>query len=193
MNMQIKSMTQICCVAIGMMALGGTFARAATIQLTPSSLPIALGGTSGFGFTFVNDSDGYAVFNDTALAQLSAGYGLYTDFIGSQNDLVIAAPGATVTQIYNQASGSGAGSYSFLSGAPGGVKVTGTLSLFYDVFSVDPNAANFNSLTDYIDSREVSSSVELTVIAAPEPNECGMVGAALLILGVARKYRVVLR
>jgi MYXO-CTERM domain-containing protein len=177
------------------MALCGTFAEAASFQLTPSTLSVGLGGTGGFGFSFTNDASGYAVFAETALTQLTGTFGSFNDFIGGQADLVIVAPGGTATQSYDPVKGTGAGSFTLLLSPPGG-KVNGMLSLFYDVFSVSPNDPKFNSLTDYVDSKEVTGAVtlvELTATAAPEPSEFALAAAGLLLLAVGRRRRCVQR
>jgi len=172
---------------LGLLALGGETAQAATIQVNPGSLMVTVGGTGGFSFSFSNDNSGYAVFSQTLLSQQFGGYGVYTDFIGIQNDLVIVAPGATITQAFNPATKIGAGSYTFLSAATPGTTVGGTLSLYYDVFSVDPNAANFDSITDYVSSQQVSQAVTMVAVATPEPGALGMAAASLLLIAVARR------
>jgi hypothetical protein len=121
------------------------------------------------------------------LIQQFGGYGVYTDFVGIQNGFTVVAPGATVSQAFNPSTKMGAGSYKFLSAASPGTTVGGTLSLYYDVFSVDPNAANFDGIADYLSSRSVSQAVTMVAVAVPEPSELGLAAAGLLLIAVARR------
>jgi len=185
--MKTNAISLITSVTLGWLTLSGApAAQAASLQLTPSSLTLIPGSTSGFGFTFINDSTGYAVFNDTALSQAVGGIATYSDFIGASNDLFIVAPGATLTQSFNAATGTGAGELTLANDAPAGIHDAATLTLFYDVFSVNPGSPNFNSLADYVGSSQVSQSVSLTVAAVPEPGVFGLCGVGLILLARIR-------
>jgi len=168
---------------------GGTTARAASIQLTSTTLAISPGGSAGLGFSFTNDSSGYAVFDFTSLTENLIGYGTYADFIGTQPDLVIVAPGSTMSQSFDKLTGKGAGQYSFLNSTPPGTTVSATLALYYDVYSVDPNSAKFDPFADYLSSKSVSQTVTLVATSVPEPGEWGEAAVGLLLVVLAKRRR----
>jgi hypothetical protein len=141
-------------------------AQATAITVAPSILDVSPGGTNGFGFSFMNDNSGFAVLDQTSLVQFVQGYGTYTDFIGSQASFVIAAPGKTVSQTYNAANGTGAGQYTFLNSVQPKTIVQAKLVFIYDVYSVDPNAPNFDSIADYLSSEQLSANVTIEAPAA---------------------------
>jgi len=177
------------CLAFEVAAvLGGPVAAAATLQVTAPSLDLSVGQTGGFGFSFTNDSRGFAVFNNSDLDQQSGGYGIYTDFIGTQPDLVIVAPEATISQIFDNAAQTGAGSYTFWPAAKPGTTINGTLTIFYDTYSVSPNNPAFDSIADYLSSQSVSTNVNLVAVAAPEPTGWTLAAVGLILIVLSRKY-----
>ena len=177
--MKIDLSSSLVCAVLGVIAYAST-GNGATVQLSPQTLNIYVGGTSGFGFSFTNDASGWAAVTQSFLSQLFVGYGTYTDLIGLQN--IVIAPGATFSQFYDAGSGTGAGSYTLRAAATAGTKVPASLNLDYDVFSVDPNSAAFNGFTDYLSSQQISTAVTLVAVPTPEPAGWTLGACGLLVL-----------
>jgi hypothetical protein len=67
------------------------------------------------------------------------------------------------------------------------------MNLFYDVYSVNPNAANFDSIADYVASRSVVARVTITALdpvsgstPTPEPSGWALAAGGLVFVIVLR-------
>ncbi len=180
----MKKLTQFVVLALSLVAAS----QAATITFTPASVASPIGGVGGFGLLFVNDGSGYAVLDQTTFDQPAGTDGSYTDLIGLQSSLLVVAPNATFQQSFNANALLGAGEYAFGSDVTPGTTVDGTLTLYYDVYSVSPFATNFDAFTDYLSTQQVSGAVTITAFSpAPEPSEYLLFGAGLCFVAFARK------
>jgi hypothetical protein len=126
----------------------------ATFTLDPTNGAVQgpAGTTVGWGYTLTAGTD-YSVItgSEFCVGPISSPctntFGTYTDNIG--NAFVVVGPAAgesTVTQAWSVGDGVG----DFLINAASTGSVSGTIVLSYDVYSVDPNAANFDPIADLL-------------------------------------------
>jgi hypothetical protein len=119
-----------------------------------------------------------------ATESCSNSFGTYTDLIGSQFSVVGPSPEAnSVSQFFDNKAQTGFGSFLINLGATG--SVTGKLVMSYDLFRVDPKAANFDPISDTTSvgnflASPASMAVGTQTVTTPEPGSL-----ALLIRGLA--------
>ncbi len=124
------------------------------------------GEITGFGIS-VYSPDEYALFTGSQFLPLT-GMGVYNDFLASS--FIFGTAGATVTDDFDPFAGTGAGSYTVDPSATIGESVTGTLEVFYDVYSVSPDDPSFDPSADLISlGNEADLAVSVTVGDAPLP------------------------
>jgi hypothetical protein len=168
---------------------------APTLTVAPANLVGPAGSTVGWGFTVTNLGTDFAVItgSDFCVGVISSpcsnALGAYTDFIGSQFFVVGGSPEpSSVTQSFDNFLQTGFGSFLINSGATG--SIAGKLVMSYDLFSVDPNATNFNPALDTVSvGNFLTASASVTVgtktVATPEPGSlimmvCGLAGLLLV-------------
>jgi hypothetical protein len=158
-----------------------------TLTVSPANLVGPAGSTVGWGFDVTNLGTDFAVITGSAFctgaitSPCSNSLGTYTDFIGSQFFVVGPSPETnSVSQSFNNNAQTGFGSFLINLGATG--SVTGELVMSYDLFSVDPNATNFDPTLDTTSvgnllTTTASVAVGTKTVATPEP------GSLVLLLG----------
>ena len=152
-----------------------------TFSISPSTVAGSPGQTVGWGFT-VTDTSEYVVLDDSTLNGVPPWFGTYTDFTASQ--FVVAGPSpepTSVTEAFDATTSSGLGSFRVdpVAAIPG-TSMGGTLSVDYQLFSVDPNDPNFNPDTDFIGPGTFTTDVRVAVNAVPEPPSWVLFAAALM-------------
>jgi len=159
-----------------------------TLTLDPigGAIKGAVGSTVGWGFTLTNVGFDFAVVTETDFcvglisSPCTNALGTYSDFAGGQF-LVVGPGNSSVTQAFNNVALTGVGSFRINSGAAG--NVNGMLVLTYDLFSVNPNAPNFDPIVDTLSvGNELTTPASVTVasVAVPEP-----ASLLLLMMGIA--------
>lgn len=161
-----------------------------TLTLDPVSG--AAGSTVGWGFTLANLGTDFAVVTGTDFcvgvisSPCSNSLGTYTDFAGPQFLVVGPAPESnSVTQTFDSTTMTGIGSFLINMGASD--SVDGMVVLTYDLFSVDPNEANFDPTLDTVsvgNELTAAASVAVGTESVPEPGSLlllmsGLAGALL--------------
>jgi hypothetical protein len=157
-----------------------------TLTVSPANLVGPAGSNVGWGFTVTNLGTDFAIITGSDFcvgaitSPCSNSLGTYTDLIGSQFFVVGPTPEAnSVSQPFDNSAQTGFGSFLINLAASG--SVTGELVMSYDLFTVDPNAANFDPSLDTASvGNLLTSAASVTVgpkiVATPEP------GSLMLLL-----------
>jgi hypothetical protein len=144
------------------------------------------GATIGWGFSITNTAD-FLVPTSFQFLPPSA-LGAFTDFTGPPFDNFfvvgpgIYADGTTVTQPFNETTGSGVGSFAIASTASLGQSAVGNIELTYDLFSVSPNDPSFDPDVDLIATDQFLTAAA-TAAVVPEPVSLLLLGSGLALLG----------
>jgi hypothetical protein len=166
-----------------------------TLSVIPEDVVGPAGSTVGWGFTLTNLGADFAVITGSDFcvgvptSPCSNSLGTYTDFIGAQFVVIGPSPeSSSLTQSFNDNLQTGLGSFLINSGGSG--TLAGELLVSYDLFSVDPNALNFDPTTDTLSvGNFLTSAASVTVgtgtVSTPEPATLslllgGLVGSLLL-------------
>ncbi|HKW16192.1 MAG TPA: hypothetical protein VJO35_01660 [Terriglobales bacterium] len=148
-----------------------------TLDPTDGALTGPAGSTVGWGFTFSNSGNDFAVISGSDFcvgvitSPCSTSFGAYTDVAGQQ--FIVAGPGSpSFTAVFNNSLGTGLGSFQIDPAATG--TVAGQILLFYDLYNVDPNSLYFDPLLDTISVGDlVTAPASVTVgtrtVPMPEP------------------------
>ncbi len=172
------------------LALGLIFAvslsASPSFTLTPSGDISGLpGSTVGWGFTIQNDSGYIEITNSYYCADPfqypvcdPSEVGTYSDFISTDNDIIVGPPGATddpstVSQDFDPGLLTGVGSFAIDPGATVGDQ--GEIVLIYTLTDVDPSDSPTSITTGLVLS--AAASVTVTASSVPEP------GTVMLMLG----------
>jgi hypothetical protein len=193
------AITMLALIALGNLAWADT---APTLTLDPANgaLSGTPGSTVGWGFTIANSTNFLLITSsDFCVGPISSpcsnGLGTYTDFIAS-NQFVVVGPlpeSSSVTQAFDNSLLTGIGSFLINSTANPGDSVSGQIVLTYDLFSVSPNAPNFDPIADTISIGNfltASASVSVPSTTAPEPGTGLLFGYGLIAfagLGLAAR------
>jgi hypothetical protein len=193
--------TLICGLLAGCLHFTPAARADTTLTLSPNNGAItgAPGTTVGWGFTFTNDSD-YAVITGTQFCDstssplpaiclpLAPSLGTYTDFAGLQ--FLVAGPSpenTTISQAFDQAAGTGIGSFDIDPGASG--TASGIIVLTYDLFSVSPNDPAFSFGDEISGGNYLTAAASVTVAPVapvPEPGSLLLVSGGLLLAVLQR-------
>ncbi len=187
-------MTRLLSLTALAVALTGAMAAGPVLTLNPSNGVVSgtPGSTVGWGFTLSNDS-GFLVPSQVVFCEgaFNSGcaptFGTFTDF-AAQFQLNVVGP--TVTEVFNNATQQGIGSFAIHANAPTGVTDVGTIFLVYDTFSCDITDANCDP-TQTGFSQLLSAPTSVNVVGAvPEPGSAGLILLELALL-MARLRRAV--
>jgi hypothetical protein len=161
-----------------------------TLNVTPADLVGPAGSTVGWGFTLTNLGADFAVISGSDFcvgvptSPCSNSLGTYTDFIGAQFMVIGPSPeSSTLSQSFNDNAQTGLGSFLINPGGSG--TLVGELLVSYDLFSVDPNALNFDPITDTLSvGNFLTSAASVTVgtatVSTPEPATLGLLLGGLV-------------
>jgi hypothetical protein len=151
------------------------------------------GQANGWGFTldFTNDPNGYFALitgsDFCAGSQISAcsnQLGSYTDFVGSDQFVILGPGSPTLTESYDFVNQLGAGAFAINGNAQPGQSVVGDLILTYDLYTSDPSDGG----TPFESSLTVESPASVVVSGAPEPPTGSLIlGASALFLAGRRR------
>jgi hypothetical protein len=173
-----------------------------TLALDPvgGALSGAAGTTVGWGFTITTNSENFLLVTSSDFctgamsSPCSNSLGIYTDFIGSDQFIVVgpAPESSSVSQAFDLLALTGVGSFAINAGAFAGETVDGQIILTYDLFSQDPNDPNFDPLTSTLvvgGLLTADASVTVPVSAIPEPGTFGLLGIGLSAMAVIKIKR----
>jgi hypothetical protein len=166
----------------GCLSLATAVHGSVTLTLNPATGVISgsAGSTIGWGFALSNPAD-FAVISSSNFCLGTTGVsslciaptiGTYTDFIAGNFTIAGLVPESpVVTEAFDSATSSGLGSFSISATAVDGATDTGQIVATYDLYSVDPNASNFNPIADLISAGNfLTAPAEVTVTSMPEPS-----------------------
>jgi hypothetical protein len=130
-------------------------------------------------------STDYAILSNTDFVSSTQGEGTYTDLVG---------PTFTV-EPPNFIANLNLGSFQFAAGTARNTRLSGTIDLFYALYSADPNSASFDPIADYVSNDELSASETFIdnqsnagpplQSAVPEPGSWALAVAGLLLVSGA--------
>lgn len=141
--------------------------------------------TIGWGFSITNTAD-FLVPTSFQFLPPSA-LGAFTDFTGPPfyNFFVVGpgiyADGTTVTQSFNETTGTGVGSFTIANTASPGQSADGSIELTYDLFSVSSNDPSFDPDVDLIATDQILTA-PAAVAVVPEPASFPLLGSGLALL-----------
>jgi len=176
------------------MAFGDTV----TLTLIPTSGIISgrPGQTVGWGFTLTNDTDYLLVTAADFCSDVNCFNhppdGTFTDFIAQFNFIVVGPPpeSSSVSQAFNTTAMTGVGSFTISPSASVGEMIAGLIVLTYDLYSVSPNASNFDPSVDTISTGNlISTDAQVKVSTVPEPGTLLLLLSGLGLLWLARLRR----
>lgn len=193
---QILVVTFLTLLTFGSLASANTLP---TLTLDPSTGNItgAPGSTVGWGFTLTNLGSNWAVVtsSDFCVGVITSpctnSFGTYNDFAGPQFIVVGPSPENTsFNQAFDNNAQQGMGSF-FINPTSVGT-VVGEIALTYDLFSVDPNSADFDPFADTISVgnyvlADASVTVATSTIATPEPAAFLLLLTGVVLLTFRRK------
>lgn len=195
--MNIAKKIALLVVLISIVACGAKADSLPTLALDPTNgaLTGSAGTTVGWGFTFTNNGDNYAVISGSDFctgaltSPCSNSFGTYTDLAGAQ--FLVVAPGTSFSQAFNDLLQTGMGSFLINPASTG--SILGNIVMTYDLYSTDPNSANFNPDTDSVsfgNYLKASASVAVgTTVPTPEPATFLLLMSGLAV-GLAGRKRL---
>ncbi|MGA8037222.1 MAG: PEP-CTERM sorting domain-containing protein [Candidatus Acidiferrales bacterium] len=146
------TITAACILAFVSLAKGDGEGPTLTLDPTNGAIQGPAGTDVGWGYTLTAGSD-FAVITGSQFctgpisSPCTNPFGTYTDNIG--NAFIVVGPAAgesTVSQAWSAGNGVG----DFLINAASTGTISGEIVLSYDVYSVDPNSANFDPISDLL-------------------------------------------
>jgi hypothetical protein len=191
---------------MGCLGLATAVQSAVTLTLNPGSGAVSgfAASTVGWGFTLDSAAD-FAVISSSNFCLGNSGVsslciaptiGTYTDFIATNYTIAGPVPESpAVTEAFDAVSGIGIGSFKISATAALGAVNMGQIVVTYDLYSVDPNAANFNPAADLISAGNflrapASVTVEARISGVPEPSyPWAMAGLIVVWLACRRRSR----
>jgi hypothetical protein len=174
----------------------------AVLTLTPPSGTVSgmPGNTIGWGFSLSNPSN-FAVVTSSSFCLDSSGVtsacvaptlGTYTDFIATNFIIVGPSPESpVVTQVFNQSAARGLGSFAINASAVSGATDSGQIVVTYDLYRIDPLAANFDPGADLLSTGNfVVSSASVSANSTPEPSSLAMLVIGCLLLRRRKREKI---
>jgi hypothetical protein len=146
-------------------AVAGSALHADSLMLTPPDIQGAPGQTVGWGFTFLSTND-YAILTGSSFDP-AVSFGTYTDYLSGAN-YVVTTPGLAMNQPFNPFNPYGVGAFSIDSVATPGFSVSGSITVYYDLYSVSPNDPSFDPIADLVSSNhQLTTNATLLVVDTP--------------------------
>ncbi len=195
-TIRMMMLAMLCAVSLGGMAR----ADGVTLTLDPTdgALTGPAGSTVGWGFTFTNLSSYFAVISGSDFcvgvitSPCATSFGTYTDLAGLQ--FIVAGPSpedSSFTAVFDNSLGTGLGSFLIDPASTG--TVLGQIVLFYDLYSVDPNSADFDPTLDTLSvGNTVKAAASITVgtstVSVPEPGSILLLITALVMTLLCVKF-----
>jgi hypothetical protein len=169
-----------------------------TLDPTDGTLSGTAGQTVGWGFTLDNSADFLVVTGSQFCGSGSTPpfcntpsptLGTYTDLAGPQFLVVGPTPeNPSLTQAFDNTLQTGLGSFAIDPAATPGSSVTGSIDLTYDLYSVTPNAPNFDPNADLISTGNflvAGATVNVTSpTSVPEPGTLPLMITAMGAFGL---------
>ncbi len=196
--------TKLFLIAVaGCLGLEAVAYGSVTLAVNPASGALVGPAASrlGWGFTLSSTVD-FAVVSSSNFCLGNSGVnslciaptiGAYTDYIATNYTIAGPVPESpSVTEAFNSVTGTGLGSFEINAGSVTGADNNGQIVLTYDLYSVDPNAPNFNPVTDLLSAGNFLTAPASVTVAAPvmqsipEPRYLWIMGAVGL-LGFRRR------
>ena len=192
-------------LAVCLGAFAAPVLDADTFSLSPSDIQGAPGQTVGWGFTFTSTSD-YAELTGSSFSP-AVSFGTYNDYLSGAN-FVVTSPGLPVNQDWNPFNPYGVGEFAIDSAATPGFGALGTITVYYDLYSVSPNDPNFDPIADLVSTgNQLAAAASIDVVSTPvdipgpipippttdtpEPATAGVVmTVVVLFFGVVRRRQV---
>ena len=186
----------LCFLALGIRAK----ADDVTLTLDPADGAVTgpAGSTVGWGFTLADAGSDFAVVTSSDFctgavsSPCSNPFGVYTDFIGQQFVVVGPSPEqGSVAQSFDDASMTGVGSFAINPTSSG--TLDGFLAVTYDLYSVDPNSANFDPTVDTVSTGNylyaaASVTVGSSSTTVPEPGTMSLLASGIVSLLLAATF-----
>ncbi|HEX4002638.1 MAG TPA: PEP-CTERM sorting domain-containing protein [Candidatus Acidoferrales bacterium] len=180
----------LCVLALGVRAKADDI----SLTLDPSGGAVAgpAGSTVGWGFTLTDAGTDFAVVtgSDFCTGMLTSpcsnAFGVYTDFIGQQFVVVGPSPEpGSISQSFDDTSMAGVGSFAIDSTSAG--TLDGYVALTYDLYSVDPNAPDFDPTVDTVSTGNylyapASVTVGSSLTSVPEPGTMTLLAVGMALL-----------
>jgi hypothetical protein len=157
---------------------------AASITLSPLNGQIqgTPGQVIGWGFQFNNDTPYFALLTSSQFTP-PAGVGSYTDLLAASSNVVDAHPHSLSDfQSFSVGLGTGLGAFNIDPNAASGDSSAGTITVSYDLYSMDPSDANFDPLTSGVSFGNTVTAPASVLVDAPEPSSIFLWSAGLALL-----------
>jgi len=160
-----------------------------TLTLHPTSGAITgpAGSTVGWGFTLTNASSDFLVVSGSDFcvgaitSPCSNSLGTYTDFAGAEFFVIGPSPeSSSITQAFDNGLQTGIGSFLINPGATG--TVNGFIALTYDLFTVDPNLADFDPTLDTVSLGNYLTAPASVTVGMQTTNPVPEPGSLLLLV-----------
>lgn len=191
-------MTKLALYAITMGMLCCSMQGDPTFNLIPASGAVVAsrGDTVGWGISITdNDIGQWTVITGSSYdypcqgCAVSSSIGTYTDFIGQA--FLVLGPGefTNISEAYNFATQSGAGSLQIGSAAPESSTFNGYVEIDYSTFSVDPNSPAFDPTMDTLNP-DAQAYLSAPLTTTPEPSSVMLFAVALLLAALAYRKRL---
>jgi hypothetical protein len=173
-----------------------------TLTLDPADGAVSgpAGSSVGWGFTLTDTSSDFLVVtgSDFCVGMVSSpcsnSFGAYTDFIGQQFVVVGSAPeSSSVSQSFDDTGMTGVGAFAINSTSIG--TLDGFIAVTYDLYSVDPNAADFDPTADTVSTGNYLYAPASVTVGSnstsnvPEPATATLLAAGLAALLLLTTFR----
>ncbi len=152
------------------------------------------GSVTGWGFIVSAGPGIYPLFTGSEFSPDPNPAGVYTDYLASS--FIYGLGGDTITDSFDPLAMSGAGEFDINPSALTGTSIQGTLTIFWDEYSVSPGDPNFDPFADLLSSGDSAAlPVSLTVgdqpvpVATPEPGSVWLLAIGAGIACLAGKSR----
>ncbi len=181
------------CSFVTLALLAGSLTAAPLLTLDPpdGNVTGAPGDTVGWGFSIANDTAFYLVVSSVTPSGFSFIPGVFSDYIASVNFVVIAPNTTSPVEPFNASLSQGFGQYAIDLGATPPDSDSGTFTVSYDLFVMDPNDPLFDPDQGTFGQEFDPITASVTVVDdvdVPEPSTVLLFGAGLAML-LGRRLR----